>query len=161
FYWEFRSLLSLSAILRRLRPAVVHNVALKPVIYGTIAAKLASVPAIINSITGFGFLFASSRIASSVTGRVMLFAVRRLARLPRVLTICQNRDDADLVSPGGQPGDKLRVIMGSGVDVERFSPSPEPEGALVGTFVGRMLWEKGVGELVDAARILKRRGADF
>jgi glycosyltransferase involved in cell wall biosynthesis len=161
FFSEFKSLLSLAAILRRLRPAVVHNVALKPVIYGTVAAKLTGVPAIINSVTGFGFLFASSRIASSLSGQVLLFALRLLARRAHVLTICQNRDDADLIYPGGQLRDKLRVIKGSGVDVERFSPSPEPEGRLVATFVGRMLWEKGVGELVEAARILKRRGADL
>ncbi len=161
FWSEFKALLSLGAILRALRPAVVHNIALKPVIYGTVAAKLAGVPAVINSITGFGFLFASSRIASSLTGHVMLFAMRLLARLPRVLTICQNRDDADLIFPGGQLRDKLRVIKGSGVDIEHFTPSPEPEGGLVCAFVGRMLWEKGVGDLVEAAAILKRRGADF
>jgi glycosyltransferase involved in cell wall biosynthesis len=157
---ELKSLLSLCALLRAARPAVVHNVALKPVLYGTVAAKLAGVPAVINSITGFGFLFASSRIASSVTGLVMLLLVRRLARLPRVLTICQNRDDADLIFPRGALRDRLRVIKGSGVDVERFSPSPEPEGPLVAAFVGRMLWEKGVGDLVEAGTILKRRGAN-
>jgi glycosyltransferase involved in cell wall biosynthesis len=158
---ELKSLLSLVTILRAVRPAVVHNIALKPVIYGTVAAKLARVPAVINSVTGFGFLFASSRIASSLTGKVMLFVVRRLARLPHVLTICQNGDDAALIFPGGQSRNKLRVIKGSGVDVEHFAPSPEPEGAATAAFVGRMLWEKGVGDLVDAAAILKRRGADI
>src|SRR5579872_1072195 len=59
---ELKSLVALCRILHSLKPRVVHNVALKPAIYGTIAAKLTGVPASINSITGFGFLFASSKI---------------------------------------------------------------------------------------------------
>jgi glycosyltransferase involved in cell wall biosynthesis len=161
FVSELKSLLSLSSILRAIRPTVVHNIALKPVIYGTVAARLAGVPAVVNSVTGFGFLFASSRIASSLTGHALLFVMRWLVRLPRVLTICQNQDDADLIFPGGQRRDKLQIIKGSGVDIERFTPSPEPEGAVVAAFVGRMLWEKGVGDLAEAASILKRCGADL
>jgi glycosyltransferase involved in cell wall biosynthesis len=156
---EFRSFVALFLLLRAIRPDMVHNIALKPVIYGTIAATLSGVPAVVNSITGFGFLFASNKIIASLTGRVMLVALRRLARMRRVLTICQKKDDADLIFPTGASESQLRIIKGSGVDIGKFSPSPEPDGPPVAAFVGRMLWEKGVGELVAAAALLVKRGA--
>jgi glycosyltransferase involved in cell wall biosynthesis len=145
--------------LRAIRPALVHNIALKPVIYGTIAASLAGVPAVVNSITGFGFLFASNKIIASLSGRVILVAVRRFARMQRVLTICQNDDDAALIFPAGTSKQNLRIIRGSGVDIAKFSPSPEPDGPPVAAFVGRMLSEKGLQELVAAAGLLAQRRA--
>jgi len=158
FLSELRAIVSLFAILRRLRPDVIHNVALKPVVYGTIAGKLAGISDIVNSVTGLGFFFASKKRRARLAGAALLLVLRRLARLRRTITICQNEDDAGLIFSGREGRETgLRLIRGSGVDIRHFTPMPEPGGVPVAALVARMLWEKGVGDLVAAAAILKER----
>jgi glycosyltransferase involved in cell wall biosynthesis len=74
--------------------------------------------------------------------------------------LVQNPDDAALVAQLGAPTSRIRRIAGSGVDLEQFRPTPSPEGrtGIVVVLPARLLWDKGVGEFVAAARILVRRG---
>ncbi|MCW8951578.1 MAG: glycosyltransferase family 4 protein, partial [Rhodospirillales bacterium] len=150
---------SLVGLYRRERPELVHHVALKPILYGTIAARIARVPKIVNAFAGMGFAF----IAESGSGRffrtILEVAFRFLMRAPNVHLIVQNEDDRAMfhnLEIGS--ASRTHLIRGSGVDTGRFSSSPEPGGNLVAALVGRMLWDKGVGETVAAARILKQRG---
>jgi glycosyltransferase involved in cell wall biosynthesis len=157
-----RELMEMAAIARLYRhekPAIVHHVAMKPVLEGGIAAWIADVPAIVNALTGLGAVF----IGSGLVTRLLRPAIRVILRValdhPRSRLVMQNPDDLDLmlrkdlVSP-----DRTVLIPGSGVDIARFAPSPEPSGPPTAALVARMLWDKGVGELVEAARILKQRG---
>src|SRR4030095_1800247 len=91
-----------------------------------------------------------------------LAALRLAVRLGRSRTVFQNRTDlAALVERGIVPADRAALILGSGVDLERFRPLPEPDGEPTVLFCARMLWSKGVGDLIAAARILRQRGARF
>lgn len=159
----YRELLSIAEIARvywRERPDVVHHVALKPVLYGSVAALLARSPAVVNAMAGMGFLFTSgSRSAGILRGLVSrVFKVLLNAR--RNVLILQNPDDARmLVSAGLVEPSRVRLIRGSGVDTVKFQPSPEVAGLPVVMLASRMLWDKGVGEFTEAARLLQARGA--
>jgi len=157
-----RELMEMAAIARLYRhekPDIVHHVAMKPVLEGGIAAWIADVPAIVNALTGLGAVF----IGSGLTVRLLRPAIRVILRValdhPRSRLVMQNPDDLDLMLRKGLVSpDRCVLIPGSGVDIARFAPSPEPPGPPTAAIVARMLWDKGVGELVAAARILKQRG---
>jgi len=156
---ELAAIAELARLYRRERPALVHHVALKPVLYGTLAAHLAGVPRVINAIAGLGFVFASRSLRARAA-RPLVRAAYRLALTPRrVRVVVQNEHDARTVRALGAAG-RVHVIPGSGVDLDRFRPLPEPEGPLVVSMVSRMLEDKGVCELVAAAREVRRVRAD-
>jgi glycosyltransferase involved in cell wall biosynthesis len=147
-------------VLRDFRPDVIHNVALKPVVLGSFAARLERVPARINAIAGLGFVFSSASLKARLLRPALTLAFRLL--LPRSLVIVQNDDDGrTLTARGIVAPEQVTVIRGSGVDLARFQPAPEPEGPVRVLMVSRMITEKGVRDLAAAARLLKSRGCDI
>jgi glycosyltransferase involved in cell wall biosynthesis len=149
-------LLRLIALWLREKPDVTHHVAMKPVLYGSIAARIAGTPRVINALAGMGWLFSSG----TGTARWLKSLVRRaLGWVLRSGTVLvQNPDDARLLVQMGVPEGLIRRIAGSGVDLHRFSAQPEPDGVPLVLLCARLLWDKGVGEFVAAARLLKERG---
>lgn len=150
--------LALARLYRRLRPDLVHHIALKSVLYGATAARAVGVHAIVGSITGFGYAFMPVNRRRRMLARGLLLGLRAALAGSNVRTIVQNPDDlAFLVERRVVGARSLSLIYGSGVDTREFFPTPEPEGAVVlaGT---RMLWDKGIGELVGATRSLRRAG---
>ncbi|MCY4310018.1 MAG: glycosyltransferase family 4 protein [Rhodospirillaceae bacterium] len=153
---ELRTLLELIFLYRRERPVLVHHVALKPVIYGSLAAFLARVPAVVNAIAGLGFVFVSRSVMARAL-RPLVRSAYRLAFAGRgTWILVQNADDAVAVRSLGAPESRVALIPGSGVDLARFVPTAEPDGPVVVAMVSRMLRDKGVFELVEAARTLSR-----
>lgn len=155
---EARTLLQCLRLYRRLRPTLVQHFTVKPILYGSLAARLTGVPAVVNSVTGLGYVF----IRADWWGRLLRGLVRPFYRLAltggRSRVIFQNpQDQAAFIAHGLVREADSTVIRGSGVDVERFRPLPEPGGLPVVLMASRMLWDKGVGELVIAARLLKER----
>ena len=153
---ELSTLIRLIRLYRRERPDIVHHVAMKPVLYGSIAARLAGPPVVVNAIAGMGWLF----ISESRWARWLERPVREV--LKRVLStgiaLVQNPDDAGLLVGAGVLKSRIRRVQGSGVDLRVFVPHPEPEGTPVVVLAARMLRDKGVGEFVAAARLLQHRG---
>ena len=156
---EAAAVLALVRHYRRLRPDLVHHVTIKPVLYGSLAARAVGVPAVVNAISGLGYVFTSddrSRLLRRVVNRVYRAALGN----PRSRTILQNSDDlAMFVERGLLRRGQALVIRGSGVDCSAFRPVPEPPGEPVVMLPSRMLWDKGVGSFVEAARLLRGRGA--
>ena len=143
---------------QRERPTIVHHVALKPVLYGTFAARLARVPFIVNAVAGLGWLFSSRRqLAQLMRPWVRLVLIRLLAA-PNVRTIVQNPDDRALLVQAGLRPNQLRLIRGAGVDTQAFMPKEAPPPPITVMLVSRMLWDKGVAEFIDAAQLLQARG---
>lgn len=137
---------------------VVHHFTIKAVIYGSIVAKLLSIPLIVNSITGLGSVFTSGRRSMRVIRRLVL-ALYRFA-LRGTQTIFQNASDMEYMQQAGLVSTRnSHLIKGSGVDIDRFEQRPEPVGLPIVLLASRMLWEKGIQEFVDAARELNRDGA--
>jgi glycosyltransferase involved in cell wall biosynthesis len=158
---EVAAIRELVAIYKREQPDIVHHVALKPIIYGTLAARIAGVPRIINAPVGMGFVFTSKGVLARVMRPLvqLLLAGSLAPRGSRV--IFENRDDLQTaVSKGLVPTSAAVLIRGAGVDLERFVPSPEPTGSVRVMLIGRMLKDKGVYEFVAAARKLRAEGVD-
>lgn len=155
---DFMTVCRLVQIYRREKPDIIHHVALKPSLYGAIAAWITRMPAVVNALGGMGFIFISehffARLVRKATGRIFRFLMNR----KNTLTILQNRDDISLYKNEiGVEETNLVLIKGSGVDLKLFNVKPESDGIPVAVCVSRMLWDKGIGELVEAARILRRR----
>ncbi|OSM05308.1 glycosyltransferase family 4 protein [Magnetofaba australis] len=157
---EWRLLRAVMAVYRRERPDIVHHVAMKPVAYGTTAALLTGVGAVVNALAGLGYLFTSRHLKARVLKQVVRLAFKLLLNRKRVRTIMQNRDDrAALCQAAGVDESQTVIIAGSGVDIARLHPTPEPPSPPIRALtLSRVLWDKGIGELAEAGRILKERG---
>jgi glycosyltransferase involved in cell wall biosynthesis len=151
---EALSLLRLWKFYRYEKPDLVHHFTIKPVLYGSIAALLVGVPVVINSVTGLGYVF----MRSSAALRSFVSFLYRLV-LRQTWTIFENPDDRSVfVDQKLADPKRITLIRGAGVDTKHFVSMPEPQGTPVVMLPARLLWDKGVGEFVEAARILKERG---
>ncbi len=160
---DLLTLWSLIRLYRHERPDLVHQVALKPVLYGSLAAWIAGVPVTVNALTGLGFLFISKGFFASLLRPAVQLAFRALFNRRNSRLILQNPDDVAMFRDRfGIRSERIETIRGSGVDTAHFQPTPEPKVTpkqpVVALCVSRMLWDKGVGELVAAARLLRARG---
>lgn len=144
---------------RQIRPDIVHQVALKPVVFGTLCARWQGIPKIVNALGGMGYLFTHRSLRSLIIRPLLTFAFRMLLTHPRCVLILQNQDDVNLMTPiVGY--DRIHLIKGVGVNLTEFYPTPEPASPpVIALMVSRLLWSKGIGELVEAARVLKDQGS--
>ncbi len=153
---ELWALLRLVFLYARERPNIVHHVAMKPVLYGSIAGRVARVPHVVNALTGMGWLFTSGADVARWLRPIVGWGLAYLLRSG--VALVQNPDDADLLVQLGVPEWRIRRIAGSGVDLEHFSPHPEPTGIPMVVLPARLLWDKGVGEFATAARLILEQG---
>ncbi len=153
------AILDLVGVYRRERPDLVHHLSLKPVVFGSIAARLARAPVVVNALTGLGLLYSEAPGASLWLRGPVSAALRLLSAGRRTWTLVQNADDLATLRAAGIGTDERRVLIrGSGVDIGRFTPTQEAPGVPVAAMVARLVGLKGVRDLVAAARILKARG---
>lgn len=155
--------------LRRLcrteRIDLVHGFTIKCAVYGSLAARLAGVPARVNAVAGMGYVFTSDDLKA----RMLRPLVRGLLRLALdgegARLILQNPDDVALFASAGlvRPH-TVRLIPGSGVDCLRFAPPAQdppslgPPHRLRVVLPARLLWDKGIAEYVEASRLLQAQG---
>lgn len=155
---EVRALSQLVKIFREENPVLVHLFTVKPVLYGSLAARFAGAPYVVSSITGLGYVF----LRQEIKPRLIRLVVKNLYRLAlaysKSAVIFENDTDRGyFIQEGLVPADKTWLIKGVGVDTDYFLPSPEPDGLPVVVLPARLLWDKGVGVLVDAARLLHKQ----
>ncbi|MCX7098534.1 MAG: glycosyltransferase family 4 protein [Methylococcales bacterium] len=156
---ELAVIWQLLAIYRKHKPDIVHHVALKPVLYGSLAARLAGVPAVVNALAGLGFLFVSKRLLARVLRPLVETAFRLLLNRSRSQVIFQNPDDQGLlVGRKLLAPERATLIRGSGVDTHVFTPMPETAGIPLVILASRLLWDKGVAEFVAAAQQVNALG---
>jgi glycosyltransferase involved in cell wall biosynthesis len=156
---ELHCVASLYRLYRCSRPALVHHIGLKLTLYGGMAAIFARVPAVIGTFTGLGYLFVTDTTKIRFLRSCVLGALRLLFRHSRHRFIFQNPEDRKCVLGGSSEASyRATLIRGSGVDLSSFIPAPEPDGCPVVLMGSRLLWAKGVGEFVNAARALRARG---
>jgi glycosyltransferase involved in cell wall biosynthesis len=157
---EFRALVALIALFRRLRPTLVHLVTLKPVLYGGIAARLVRTPAVVSAVAGLGFLFIGEGGMKAASIRKLIMPLFRFAfGHPNQKIIFQNREDLEqLAAAAGLEPRKAVLIRGSGVDLAKYQYVSEPDDIPTVSMASRLLRDKGVMEFVEAARLLRQRG---
>ena len=156
---EWQSIRELREIYKAERPDLIHHVALKPILYGSIAALGKPEMKVVNAWAGLGYLVSSSSFKARILRLLIWSGLSVCMRSSNYHVLFQNDDDRDLLARTLRlPVDKTSVIRGAGVDLSRFFPMPEPEGTPVVMLPSRMLWNKGVKEFVMAASLIKAGG---
>jgi glycosyltransferase involved in cell wall biosynthesis len=161
FWQELKTLRELHRLYKEIQPDIVHHVTIKPVLYGTLAARWVGGIQILNAISGLGYLFIAQGWKSSIRKTLLLWGYRAIFHSRKVWILFQNPDDRALffqhkiIHP-----QHTSIIKGSGVDLQQFAFSAIPKGKIKIILVARMLWDKGVGEFVESATALKQQGID-
>lgn len=151
---EILAILRLARLYRSEMPDLVHHFTIKCVLFGSLAARLAGIKKVVNSVTGLGYVF-TRRDAFTIIAKPIVQLLYQLT-LRGSQVIFQNQHDMDyfiqkrIVKP-----QQCVLIPGSGVDVAHFKPGPIPKGNALVVLPARMLWDKGIGEFVEAARLVK------
>lgn len=153
-------------------PDVVHGFTIKSAVYGALAARLAGVRGRISAVAGMGYVFSSLDLKAKLLRPLVRWLIRVTLNTRGSVLVLQNPDDVDLfnrfdlVSP-----ERIRLIKGSGVNCEKFTPRALPTlGDSVGDtakrpltvlLAARLLWDKGIAEYVEAARLLRSEGRNI
>lgn len=157
---ELGTLNFLRKLYKREKPDVVHHVGMKTILWGTLAAKFSKGIGVVNAISGLGGFFAEDNkgLMAKMMPKVLKFSHNR----KNLLCIFQNNEDKVLyVKNGIIKEDQARYIKGSGVDLKEFCYTPEPtEGKIRVILTARMIVEKGVFILTEAAEKLRSKYAD-
>ncbi|MEC9092670.1 MAG: glycosyltransferase family 4 protein [Planctomycetota bacterium] len=160
---EYQVTKQLKQIYQREKPDLVFHIAFKPVLYGSLAARKLAIPIQVNAIAGMGQLFLGQSLKIRLIRALVMFLLKWTFRNQCTRLIVQNNKDLKYLK------DKLKIsesrlflIKGVGVDLNDFCPVEKPvRDKVVVTLVSRLIKEKGVLELVESARILKKRNLEF
>lgn len=152
---EFSTIIKFYTLYVKIKPDIVHHITLKPVIYGSIIAKLLKIPGVINAVSGLGYNFTQGRrsIISEIMLRLMKFGFNN-----KLCVIFQNKDDyKELLNLNVlSPHNSFFFIKGSGVNLNDFYPIEFPNFDRIKIVLpSRMLWDKGVKEFFSATNLLK------
>lgn len=152
---EYRTFRFLRDLYRRENNAVVHQVGLKNMVWGSMAARISHVDGLVNAVSGLGIMFSDfnpSRI------RKLLIPLLKWGMKPdNISIIFQNHEDESLFEALGiSSSAKIHFIKGSGVDLSQFKGDARSDGKpLRVIFAGRMVKDKGVLDVIEAAEILR------
>lgn len=152
--------ITLAGIYRKLKPSIVHHVALRSVVVGAIAAHISGIQRVVSAITGMGFFFVDGD-KIPFTRRVLQWVCPRLLASSSI--IVQNADDRALLLNLGLRNENIRLIPGAGVDAALYAPSVKNhiDESIIVLMAARLVWDKGVGEFVQAARALSASNVKF
>lgn len=158
---ELQTVWALYRLFRRIRPDVVHLVTIKPVLYGGVAARLARVPGTVSAVSGLGFVFVAKGMKATLVRQVVKLLYRFALGHPNSRVVFQNGSDRDVLRGLGVVRDaQVVMIRGSGVNLSDYAAVSEPAPPVVALMVARLLRDKGVMEFVEAARLLRQKGAN-
>lgn len=157
---EIAALNELFMLFRREKPDLLHLVALKPVIYGSLASQILGSSCRVNALGGLGFIFSSKRIIARLLRPIFMAVFRFIFNAPSSRLILQNVDDKNLIiDKSGVDQKNVRLIRSAGVDLRQYTDIALPHGTPLVILASRMLWDKGIGEFVEVASRLKNKGA--
>lgn len=157
---ELKALWFLYRLYCKEKPDVVHHVGIKAILWGTLAAKFAKVHGVVNAISGLGGFFAEDN--QSLLSKLLPSVLRFSHHQQNLLVIFQNQEDRQLYLNHHIIKDsQARMIKGSGVDLQEYAYTPEPqEGKIIILLTARMIAEKGIFILTEAAEKLRKEYED-
>lgn len=152
---DLKFLVALIKLLRQVRPQAVFSYTIKPVIYGSLAARLSRVARIYSMITGLGHVFTTESSRNKRLQKV-ISVLYRLGLNNNKKVFFQNPDDLqEFINRGILKNHNKAVrTFGSGVDMQHFARESIPENSTTFLFIGRLLTEKGITEFCDAANLV-------
>ena len=159
--YESYVLLRIIFLYIKIKPDIVHHVAAKPIIYGSISAKICNIKSVINAPVGMGYVFSSDTLKAKILRPIVKFLYKSLINTHygfnrRNKVIFENRDDLNyFIDFGAVNPDHASVIRGAGVRLEKQIKKTKKKNLPTITLVARMLKDKGINEFVAAARKLK------
>ena len=157
FISEVWNLPRLYKLYRNIKPDLVHHVTIKPVIYGSLVTRLMKDIKVVNAVTGMGFAFSKDEKASKIKSLVNK-AYQIALNNKNVRVIFQNEYDLKIfLDQGLVEKEQTTLIRGSGVDCDKFRPSAKESNEKMILLASRMIWDKGVQEFVEAAKIVKEQ----
>ena len=144
-------------LFREVKPDVILGYTIKPVIYGSLAGRIAGVPHIFSMITGLGYAFSDGGLKERLVGAVVRF-LYKLGMGANRRVFFQNPEDRNIFIKQKllRNFEQAALINGSGVDVDFFQPAPLPK-IISFLLIARLIKDKGILEYVKAARIIKNR----
>lgn len=154
---ELLTLIHLIQTYRREQPDIVHHFTTKCIIYGSFAARYNRIHKVINSVTGMGYAFSGNQLTRRFLRLIIISLYRKALKDTHVLF--QNpHDQAEFIKENLVNPEQTKLIRSSGVNLEKFRFTPEPQGIPLVILAGRLLYDKGVVEFVEAARRLQAQG---
>ena len=161
-FYEFYVLIRIILIYKRVRPDIVHHVAAKPIIYGSIAARICRIKSVINAPVGMGYVFTSDDIKAKFLRPLLkilfkFFIDSHNGINKRNKIIFENKEDLKYFTKLGAVDPKNAcIIQGAGVKIkQKYKPRKSKEIPTI-ALVARMLRDKGINEFVEAAKIVNR-----
>ena len=155
---ESTAILELAQLYRSEKPDIVYHIAVKPILYGSLAARLAGIPHVINVFAGLGYAYTGEGLKARLLRLFLGYGLKAAFMHAPSIAVFQNEEDcAQLTRDRIVKKSQTRVIRGAGVDIDRFKPTVDRDRKKTVLMACRMLWDKGVGEFVEAARLLSRR----
>jgi len=160
FLYDVSLIKEIPRVIRAVRPDLLHAATTRPVLYAGIFGRLFGVRAVVLSVTGLGYLFIGQSLAVRAMRAVASIAYRFVLKQKNSVTIFENGNDRDVFLQRGYINeDQTFVLIGGGVDLEKFVHALEPETRKpIVVLAGRLLRDKGVVEFYEAAKTLKLRG---
>lgn len=151
-YQDIQLIVELYRIFSKFRPDLILHYTIKPNIFGNFAASLVGIPTI-STLTGLGYTFLNRNWINRIVARLYKWALRHPQNV-----VFHNSDDLQYFEQLGLVASgKTRVVPGSGVNTKRFSPMSRPSSdRFIFLFVGRILYDKGLIETVEAIRQVKK-----
>lgn len=153
---DLKTLIRLISIFKKEKPDKVFLYQIKPIVYGSIAGKIAGIKDIFLLIAGLGSIFRGTGLKNKLIRSIVTIQYRIACKIS-ILTFFQNNDDKnEFVSKHIIDEKKTLIINGSGVNLEKFKPVPLPDKTTF-LFIGRLLKDKGIIEYLEACKILKAK----
>lgn len=153
---EWKTFRFLYRLYKQEKPDIVHHVGIKDILWGGLAARMAHTHSVVNAVSGLGVLFSGRK--PTLTTRLVMAVMKYSNHRDHLSVIFQNHEDEDLfLRHGIVSREHSDFIKGSGADLKLYTYSPEPEeGPVKVIFTARMVKEKGMLVLIEAAERLRK-----
>ena len=162
-FYELYVLVRIIFLYKNIKPDITHNIAAKPIIYGSIASKICNIKSVINAPVGMGFIFTSESLKAKILRPILKLLMKSFlnthhGKSRKTKVIFENNDDLKyFINLGALSKDESCVIRGAGVKVKKSKIKRKSSSFITVTLVARMIKDKGIYEFVSAAKKLKKK----